>query len=163
VSDVEEKLAELQEGLQKLQLLKGIGAKKLIAAQEREIYRIQQEILDIDENKSMDVVHALLPKKCWYCNEKETEDERLQCFEDTQGECDQRKPEISGVFSLNLIRLVVIIALVLFGLFSFLLLTNILLNYLPDYKWIVFGICILLTSLIGFLLRKPIKSVFKSL
>ena len=63
MSDISEKLHELQENMQKLTLLKQLGAEKLIIEQENEIYNIQQEIMSINASASVDIIDAVLPKK----------------------------------------------------------------------------------------------------
>ena len=65
MSDISEKLHELQENMQKLTLLKQLGAEKLILEQEREIIQIQQEIMNINANASVDIIDAIFPSAQW--------------------------------------------------------------------------------------------------
>jgi hypothetical protein len=61
--NMSEKLLELQEAMQHLQMLKQIGAEKLIMSQEKEIFNIQQDLMTMDNDASLDAVDAILPKK----------------------------------------------------------------------------------------------------
>ena len=78
MSDVNDKLQELQESMAKLQLLKALGAERLIMEQEKEIYQIQHDIMMLNNNISVDIIDAVLPKKCKFCTAKTTEEERLE-------------------------------------------------------------------------------------
>ena len=164
MSDVTEKLQELQESMQQLQLLKSIGAQKLIQEQEKEIYHIQQEILDIDENIPIDV-ESLLPKKCRFCDIKETADERLECYEIKGEKCKRKPPEMTNILSLNFFRFLAMTGVVIASLFVIMLLTNILMSYLPEpnQKLLVFVLCAAGYGLLTLLFWKPVRNLFKSL
>ena len=140
MSDVSEKLQELQESMQQLQLLKSIGAQRLIQSQEKEIFRIQQEILNIDDNQPVDI-EDFLPKKCRYCDLKETEDDRLECFEKEGEKCKRKPPKMNNILSVNFFRFLAMVGVVIASLFVILLLTNILMSYLPEpnQKLLVFA------------------------
>ena len=116
--DISEKIQELQENIQKLQILKSVGADRLVIAQEKEVYRIQQEILEIDRNQPVDIVDAILPKKCRFCTEKITQDERLDCFEENGETCKRKPPSITNLFSLKVMRFVIMASLLLLSLFT---------------------------------------------
>lgn len=70
MADVSEKLQELQESMQKLQLLKQLGAERLILEQEKEIYQIQQEIMKVNESTSIDAFEMILPKNVNFVRRK---------------------------------------------------------------------------------------------
>lgn len=163
MSDITEKIQELQENIQKLQILKSIGAERLVIKQENEVYRIQQEILDIDRNHPVDVVDAILPKKCRFCQEKNNQNERLECFEQNGETCKNKPPHITSLFSVRVVRFIIMAALVLLSLFSFLILTNIFMTYLPEFKLLVFLISISILGCLVILFWKPVRKLFRSL
>ncbi len=162
MSDVTEKIQELQENIQKLQILKSIGATHLVISQEKEVYRIQKEILDIDRNQSVDIVDAILPKKCRFCEEKLTQDARLECFEKNGETCKHKPPNITNLFSIKIIRLIVTVSLIIMGLLAFLLLSNIFLGYFPEQRLIAFAICVGGIGTLILLLWRPVKKLFQS-
>ena len=124
--DVSEKLQELQESMQKLHLLKQLGAEKLILEQEQEIFNIQQDIMQLDNNTSIDIIDAVLPKKCKYCEIKTTEEERLDCFERNGSTCKVKVPKSINMLNLSFIKVGVIYLSLLGILFIFLLLLNLI-------------------------------------
>ncbi len=161
--DVTDKLQELQESMQKLQLLKQLGAEKLIIEQEKEIIEIQQDILKLDENTSVDIFEAVLPKKCKFCTEKRTDDERLECYEKNFDKCKRKAPKVANLLNFGAMKLLFGYLALLGVLFVFLLLTNIFSSYFPDQRLIVFlcaGAGLLLVVL---LFRKPFKKLYVSM
>ena len=125
MSDISEKLHELQESMQKLTLLKQLGAEKLILEQENEIFQIQQEILKINANTSVDIIDAILPKKCKFCVDMVTDEEKLECYEKNYNKCKKKEPKNMNLLSMNFLK-VILMYLVLLGLlFAFLIITNI--------------------------------------
>lgn len=162
MSDISEKLQELQESMQKLQMLKQLGAEKLIIEQEKEIFQIQQEIMRMDEKTSIDAFEVLLPKKCKYCTEKRSDEERLECYETNFDSCKRKAPKIANLISLSAMKLLVSYLAVLGLLFLFLLFTNIFMNYFPEQKLLVFVFAFTGLFLMILLFRKPFKQLYAS-
>ncbi|MHA1720901.1 MAG: hypothetical protein ACTSWX_03910 [Promethearchaeota archaeon] len=163
MSDVSEKLHELQESMQKLTLLKQLGADKLVMEQEREIFQIQKEIMNINENASLDIFDAVLPKKCKFCTDKITDEEKLECFEKNYSKCKKKEPKTMNLLSMNFLK-VVLMYLVLLGLlFAFLILTNIFSSYFGDKVLIIFIGSVVGMVIIILLFRKPVSKLYKSI
>jgi len=163
MSDVSEKLHELQESMQKLTLLKQLGADKLVMEQEREIFQIQKEIMNINENSSLDIFDAILPKKCKFCTDKITDEEKLECFEKNYSKCKKKEPKTMNLLSMNFLK-VVLMYLVLLGLlFAFLILTNIFSSYFGDKVLIIFIGSVVGMVIIILLFRKPVSKLYKSI
>jgi hypothetical protein len=57
---VDDKLQELQEAIQKLQMLKQLGAENLVIEQEKAIFSLQKDIMELNTQTSMDPVDYLL-------------------------------------------------------------------------------------------------------
>ena len=163
MSDVSEKLHELQESMQKLTLLKQLGADKLVMEQESEIFQIQKEIMNINENASLDIFDAVLPKKCKFCTDKITDEEKLECFEKNYSKCKKKEPKTMNLLSMNFLK-VVLMYLVLLGLlFAFLILTNIFSSYFGDKVLIIFIGSVVGMVIIILLFRKPVSKLYKSI
>ena len=160
--DVSEKLQELQESMQKLQLLKQLGAEKLILEQEKEIVEIQQDILRLDENTSVDIFEAILPKKCKFCTEKRTDEDRLECYEKNFSTCKRKAPKVANLLNIGAMKLLVSYLALLGVLFAFLLLTNIFSSYFPEQLIIVFIFAAAGTLLVILLFRKPFKRLYSA-
>jgi len=100
MSDVSEKLLELQEHIQKLQLLRQIGAEKLILEQENEVFKIQQEIMKMDSERAVEIID-FVPQKCRFCPEQSTDEAKLECFEENQTTCKRKPPSSVGFLLLQ--------------------------------------------------------------
>ncbi|WP_457557063.1 hypothetical protein [Candidatus Harpocratesius sp.] len=157
MADVSEKLQELQESMQKLQLLKQLGAERLILEQEKEIYKIQQEIMKANESTSIDAFEMILPKKCKFCTEKTTDEERLECYEKNYNTCKRKPPKVANMLSLGAVKLFLSYIAILALLFVFLLLTNIFLDYFPENRLLVFILAFLGLSMVIIGFWKPFK------
>jgi len=163
MSDISEKLHDLQESMQKLTLLKQLGAEKLILEQENEIFQIQQEIMSINANASIDIIDAILPKKCKFCTDMVTEEEKLDCYEKNYSTCKKKEPKNMNLLSMNFLK-VILMYLVLLGLlFAFLIITNILITYFEDQTLGVFIGSAVGLILIILIFRKPVKKLYKSI
>ena len=163
MSDISEKLQELQESMQKLTLLKQLGAEKLIMEQENEIFQIQQEILKINANASIDIIDAILPKRCKFCTDMVTEEEKLDCYEKNYSKCKKKEPKSMNLLSMNFLK-VILMYLVLLGLlFAFLIITNILFTYFEGQVLGVFIGSAVGLILIILIFRKPVKKLYKSI
>ena len=161
--DISEKLHELQENMQKLTLLKQLGAEKLIIEQENEIFHIQQEIMNINANASIDIIDAVLPKKCKFCPDMVTDEEKLECYEKNYSKCKKKEPKSINLLSMNFLK-VILMYLVLLGLlFAFLILTNILFTYFEGQVLGVFVGSAVGLILIILIFRKPVKKLYKSI
>ena len=165
MSDISEKLHELQESMQKLTLLKQLGAEKLILEQENEIFQIQQEIMNINANASVDIID-ILPKKCKFCmehHERFQEEEKFDCYEKNYSKCKKKEPKNMNLLSMNFLK-VILMYLVLLGLlFAFLIMTNILFTYFEDQVLGVFIGSAVGLILIILIFRKPVKKLYKSI
>lgn len=159
MSDVNEKLHELQESMQKLQLLKQLGAEKLILEQEKEIYTIQRDIMHLDNNTSIDIFDAVLPKKCKFCTVKTTDEERLECFEKIGTTCKRKEPKHVNMLNMSIFKVVLMYMTLLAVLFTFLLFTNILFNYFEE-KLLVFGLASAGLLLVIVLFKSPVKKLY---
>ena len=162
MSDISEKLHELQENMQKLTLLKQLGAEKLILEQENQIFHIQQEIMSINANASVDIIDAILPKKCKFCTDMISEEDKLDCYEKNYSKCKKKEPKSMNLLSMSFLKVFLMYVVLLGLLFLFLLLTNILFTY---FEGQVLGVFI--GSTVGMLIiilifRKPIKKLYKS-
>jgi len=166
MSDISEKLHELQENMQKLTLLKQLGAEKLIMEQEREIFHIQQEIMNINANASVDIMDAILPKKCKYCTEypeRFQEEEKLDCYEKNYSKCKKKEPKSMNLLSMSFLKVFLMYVVLLGLLFVFLLLTNILFTYFEGQVLAVFIGAAIGLIIITLLFRKPVKKLYKSI
>lgn len=159
MSDVNEKLHELQESMQKLQLLKQLGAEKLILEQEKEIYVIQQDIMHLNNNTSIDIIDAILPKKCKFCTVKTIDEDRLECFEKIGTTCKRKEPKNVNMLNMSIFKVILMYMSLLALLFTFLLFTNILFNYFEP-KLLVFGLATAGLLLVFLLFRKPVKKLY---
>ena len=163
MSDISEKLHELQESMQKLTLLKQLGAEKLILEQENEIFQIQKEIMNINANASVDIIDAILPKKCKFCADKVSDEEKLDCYEKNYSKCKKKEPKNMNLLSMNFLK-VILMYLVLLGLlFAFLIITNILFTYFEDQVLGVFIGSAVGLILIILIFRKPVRKLNKSI
>ncbi|QEE14597.1 hypothetical protein DSAG12_00410 [Promethearchaeum syntrophicum] len=166
MSDISEKLHELQESMQKLTLLKQLGAEKLILEQENEIFHIQQEIMNINANASVDIIDTILPKKCKFCTdhlERFNEEEKLDCYEKNYSKCKKKEPKNMNLLSMNFLK-VILMYLVLLGLlFAFLIITNILFTYFEGQALFVFIGAFLGMMIIIIIFRKPVRKLYKSI
>ena len=156
--DVNEKLLELQEAMQKMQLLKQIGADRLIIRQENEIFNIQQDILSINKSTSVDIVDMVLPNRCRFCTDKKDDEEKLECYEANYNTCDKKEPAHVSLVSMSILKVTLMYISVLLVLFTFLLLTNIFFNYVDD-RLIVFIISSAVVAGIVMVFWKPVKSL----
>ncbi len=161
MSDVNEKLQDLQESMQKLQILKALGTERLILEQEKEIYQIQQDIMKLNNDVSVDIIDAILPKKCKFCTEKTTEEERLECFEKNGDTCKNKEPKNVNMFNGSFLKLIILYLSIVTLLITFLLLTNIFSNYFEN-KILLFGIASIILIIIIFLVKKPVKQIYSS-
>ena len=162
MSDVSEKLHELQENIQKLQLLRQLGAEKLIWAQENEIYKIQQEIMKLDKQTPVDMIDALLPQKCRWCPEHSSDDAKLECYEANYATCKRKVPKSVGFLNLNILKVVMQFMILLGVLFTFLIFTNIFINYFPDDRLLVLLLSGIGLFLVMLLFRKPVINLLNS-
>lgn len=163
MADVSEKLQELQESVQKLQMLKQIGAEKLAIEQEKEVFSIQQDILQMNENTAIDIMDMALPKKCKFCDEVKLDEQRLLCYEKNGDTCKKKEPKSIGVMNFSILKIIVGYLGLLGLLFAFLLFTNIFFSYFEGQRLVVFllsGACLLGIFL---LFRKPFKHIYNSL
>lgn len=162
MSDVSEKLLELQEHIQKLQLLRQLGAEKLILAQENEVYKIQQDIMTLDQETPVEMMD-FVPQKCRFCPEKSTDEAKLECFEANNTTCKRKPPSSVGFLNVNILKVVLQFVVMIGVLVTFLILTNIFINYFPEDRLLV----LLLSGggllLVVLLFTKPIKSLFNSI
>ncbi|MHA1776411.1 MAG: hypothetical protein DRO88_05760 [Promethearchaeia archaeon] len=163
MADVSEKLQELQESMQKLQLLKQIGANNLIQEQEKEIYQIQQEIMKVNESTSLDAFEVILPKKCKFCPEKTTDEERLECYEKNYSTCKRKPPKFANILNFNALKLFLSYIAVLALLFVFLILTNIFSTYFPDNRLLVFVFSFTGLALVVAAFWKPYRRLHSAL
>lgn len=159
--DTSEKLVELQEAVQKLQILKQIGAETLALKQEKEIFKIQEEIRGMNEDSSLDVVDTI-PRKCRFCTVHKTDDERLMCFEENYKTCKQQEPPPMNAMSASFLKVLLLYGVILLSMLSFLLLSNILFLYI-DNRIFVFMISFIAVGTMTLLFRKPIGNLFKML
>ena len=163
MSDISEKLHELQENMQKLTLLKQLGAEKLILEQEREIIQIQQEIMNINASTSIDIIDAILPKKCKFCTDMVTDEDKLDCYEKNYSTCKKKEPKSMNLLSMNFLKVIMMYLILLGLLFAFLIITNILFTYFEGQTLGVFiGSAIGLIFII-LVFRKPVKKLNKSI
>ena len=95
-STVDDRLMELQEMMQRLQLLKQIGADNLVIEQEKEIHNLQQELLTMNKEASLDIIDTL-PRKCRFCTDMDTDEAKLDCYEKNFKNCKRR--EVSSIGS----------------------------------------------------------------
>lgn len=163
MSDISEKLHELQENMQKLTLLKQLGAEKLIIAQENEIFQIQQEILKINANTSVDIIDAILPKKCKFCTDMVTDEEKLDCYEKNYSKCKKKNPKNMNLLSMSFLKVFLSYIVLLGLLFVFLILTNILFTYLEGQFLAVFIGSAIGMLIIVLIFRKPVIKLYKSI
>ncbi len=163
MSDISEKLHELQENMQKLTLLKQLGAEKLILEQEREIIQIQQEIMNINANASVDIIDAILPKKCKFCTDMVTDEEKLDCYEKNYSTCKKKEPKTMNLLSMNFLKVIMMYLILLGLLFAFLIITNILFTYFEGQTLGVFIGSAIGLILIILVFRKPVKKLNKSI
>jgi len=162
MSDVSEKLLELQEHIQKLQLLRQLGAEKLVLAQENEVYKIQQDIMKLDGETKADLID-FVPQKCRFCPEQPTDEKKLECFEENQTTCKRKPPSSVGFLNLNILKVAMQFVVLIGVLVTFLILTNIFINYFPEDRLLVLllsGSGLLLVVLI---FRKSITTLFHSI
>jgi hypothetical protein len=159
--DTSEKLVELQEAVQKLQLLKQIGAETLALKQEKEIFKIQEEIRGMNEDSSLDVVDTI-PRKCRFCTVHKTDDERLMCFEENYKTCKQQEPPPMNAMSASFLKILFLYGILLLSMLCFLLLSNILFLYI-DNRLVVFIMAFVVVGSISILFRKPISNLIKML
>ena len=162
MSDVSEKLLELQEHVQKLQLLRQLGAEKLILEQENEVYKIQQEIMDLDSNASVALLD-FVPQKCRFCPEQSTDEAKLECFEANNTTCKRKPPSSVGFLNLNILKVILQFVVMIGVLVTFLILTNIFINYFPDDRLLVLLLSASGLILVVLIFRKPVKSLFHSI
>ena len=155
-----EKLLELQEMMQKIQLLKQIGAEKLVMEMEMQIFKVQQDILQINQDVAIDPVDLILPKKCKFCTEMTGEEDRLLCFEKNGETCKNKPPANMGLLSTAILRVGLMYAILVMGLFTFLILTNIFFTYI-DSQFAVFMISAVILAAIFILFKGPVKQVLK--
>jgi hypothetical protein len=167
MSEINEKLHELQESMQKLQLLKQLGTDKLILEQEQEVFRIQQDIMKLNNNTSVDIIDAILPKKCKFCSVKTTEEDRLDCYEKIGDSCKEKEPKFANMLNMGILKVALLYLSLLALLITFLLLTNILFKYITGEtvvdKIMVFSIAVVGLALVILLFRKPVKNLYASL
>ena len=163
MSDISEKLHELQENMQKLTLLKQLGAEKLILEQENQIFHIQQEIMSINANASVDIIDAILPKKCKFCTDMISEENKLDCYEKNFSKCKKKDPKTMNLLSLSFLKVFLMYVVLLGLLFVFLLLTNILFTYFEGQVLAVFIGAATGLIIITLLFRKPVKKLYKSI
>jgi len=163
MADVSEKLQELQESVQKLQMLKQIGAEKLAIEQEKEIIALQQDIIRLNDNTALDYIDIALPKKCKFCDEMKTDEQRLTCFEKNGDACKKKEPRFAGMMTFGVLKLVVGYLGLIGLLFAFILFTNIFFSYFEGQHLIVFilsGVCLIFVIM---LFRKPYRKIYNSL
>jgi hypothetical protein len=159
--DYTDKLVELQEAMQRLQLLKQIGAENLIIHQEREIFRIQQDIQKMNEDTELDIMDTL-PKKCRFCTECKTDDERLTCFDTNHETCKKKEFNPTNPISGAFLKIFLVYGLLLLNFFLFLMVSNILMLYLTQ-TWLVFILSAIVVGLVIVLFRQPVKSLYNML
>ncbi|MHA1585454.1 MAG: hypothetical protein ACTSVU_06575 [Promethearchaeota archaeon] len=163
MDNVSEKLHELQENLQYLQILKQMGAQNLVLKQEKEIVRIQQEIMNVDKATSIDATQLVLPKKCRFCPEKTTDQERFECFEKNGKKCKVKVNTHINLVNVSIMRVVVTFFSIIALILVFLLLTNISMQYFPAYPIISFAISAVGVILVFFALKGPMVRILHSL
>jgi hypothetical protein len=154
---------ELQEAMQKLAMLKQLGAENLVIEQEKNIYHIQQEIMKMNEKCSIDAIDYL-PKKCRYCTEF-TEDqdlERLECSERKSKTCKNHEPANMSLLTSAFLKLLLAYGVFLLMLLTFSIITDIMFKFLDD-KIVVFTISFVLLGAILILFRQPFKAIYKLL
>jgi len=160
-SDLDEKLQELQESVQRLTMLRQIGAENLVTQQEKEVFRIQQELLGLNNDTSLDIVDTI-PKKCRFCDALKTDDERLDCYEKNFRTCKRREPVNIGLVSSALLKVFVAYAALLLLILTFTMISDAFFKFIED-KSIVFSISAICVVGITLLFRGPFKSLMKML
>jgi len=160
-SDLDEKLQELQESIQRLTLLKQIGAENLVNQQEKEVFRIQQELLGLNKDTSLDIVDTI-PKKCRFCDSMKNDDERLECYEKNYRTCKKHEPMNLGLVSTTFLKVFIAYAALILLILTFSMISDVLFKYLDD-KTIVFAITGGCLFGIILLFRSPFKSLMKIL
>lgn len=158
---VDDKLAELQEAIQKLQMLKQLGAENLVIEQEKAIFSIQKEIMELNRDTSMDPVDYL-PKKCRYCDLCKTDEERLDCSEKNLRTCKQREPPNMSLLTMGFLKVLLLYGVVLLLLLTFSLLADVFIKFIED-KVIVFVITSLVLVGIILLFRSPFMNLYRLL
>jgi hypothetical protein len=158
-SDVNDRIIELNEAMQKLQILKQIGAENLVIEQEKEIYHIQQDILHLNKDTTVEAVD-LLPKKCRFCMSLENEEDRLECSEKNSKTCKNREPVTMGLITAAFLKVLLIYGMLLLLLLTFSLLTDILFKFLDD-KVLVFIIAFAIVGCVVVLFRGLVKSLYR--
>src|SRR6056297_2284582 len=153
-SNYGEKLVELQDAINELQMLKQIeGTDKLQRLQERKIFNIHKELQNMNKSAQLSAVDAILPLKCRTCPDKTTDEERLQCFDENHETC-TRDEEVLTPLKMSILKITIMFISVILGLLLFLLATNIFSKYLVDL-WAIFLASFGLTLIIVFLFRQP--------
>ena len=161
MSDVSEKLHELQEHIQKLQLLRQLGAEKLIFEQENEVYKIQQEIMKLDSERAVEIID-FVPQKCRFCPEQLTDEAKLECYEENNTICKRKPPSSVGFLNANILKVILQFFVLVGVLITFLIFTNIFINYFPDNRLLVLLLAGSGLLLVVLIFIKPVKSLFHS-
>jgi hypothetical protein len=153
------KLIELQENIQKLQLLKQIGAKKLILRQEREIFKIQEQLRRIDGEIPLELLD-ILPRKCQFCTDYASDDDRLTCFESSYKECKKKDIPQIGSIETGFLKILLLFGMLIITLLCFMLISNILFKFLEE-RLVVFLITLGIVSIIVLVFLKPVMRMYR--
>jgi hypothetical protein len=156
-TSVDDKLMELQEMMQRLQILKQLGADNLVIEQEKEIFQLQKDLMDANKETPLDIVDTL-PRKCRFCEEPNNDDERLECYEKQYKTCKKHEPTNLSSMTTAFLRVILAYGFVIILILIFSLITDVLFKYITD-SIIVFSISVIIVVAIVILLRNPIKKV----
>ncbi len=156
-STVDDRLMELQEMMQRLQLLKQIGADNLVIEQEKEIHNLQQELLTMNKEASLDIIDTL-PRKCRFCTDMDTDEAKLDCYEKNFKNCKRREVSSIGSTISVILKVVMGYVIVIILILIFSLITDVLFQYLTD-KVEIFVIAGIFIILIVLLFRKPMSQL----
>lgn len=160
-SDLDEKLQELQESIQRLTLLKQIGAENLVNQQEKEVFRIQQDLLGLNKDAPLDIIDTI-PKKCRFCDTMKTDDERLECYEKNFQTCKKRESLGIGLVSSSFFKVFIAYAALLLLILTFSMLVDVFFKLTED-KTIVFATAAGVLFVIIILFRAPFKALMRML
>ena len=155
---IDEKLLELQEAIQNLHLLQGMdNTEKLIEIQKKKIYRIQEDLRNMNEKINLDPVDVLLPLKCRTCPDMKTEIERFECYDENNENC-QRNHEIWTPLNYSIMKIIFQFIAILLILGLFLLLTSVSLKYTTNL-FVTFFISFSITLIITLVFKKPFTKI----
>ncbi len=119
--------------------------------------------MNINANASVDIIDAILPKKCKFCTDMVTDEEKLDCYEKNYSTCKKKEPKTMNLLSMNFLKVIMMYLILLGLLFAFLIITNILFTYFEGQTLGVFIGSAIGLILIILVFRKPVKKLNKSI